>query len=324
MIETEPQLWNQSAPKDGGRSARILAWLREHSLLFRETLEHVTRNLFVSLLAWILIGIALSLPLGLYLVQRSLSSISEPWLESPGVTVYLERGVAQEQRERLERVLLEDPRIDSLAYLSPKQALEEFGELTGLKSLIEDFEEHPLPASFDVVPVANLSAEEFQRLSEEISAIEEVQDVVAEGLWLDRVLAVTELVERLTWVLAGLFGLGAVLVTASSVRLVIESRLAELQVMSLVGATPRFMRRPFLYFGVVYGFGGGLMATMLISGAIILVREPARRLLGSYGVELAVPGFDGPILAFLFLSAALIGAIGALAACARRLKSLDN
>lgn len=324
MIEPELQLWNQSASKDGGRAARAVAWLREHALLLKETLEHVTKNLVVSLLAWTLIGIALSLPLGLYLIQRTLTSISEPWAESPGVTVYLRQGVGQPQRQQLEKVLLEDSRIDSLSFVSSQQALEDFGTLTGLQSLIDEIEAHPLPASFDVVPSPNLAGGEFQRLTEEIALLDDVQDVVAEGLWLDRVLAVSELVRRLTWILAGLFGVGAVLVTASSVRLVIESRLAELQVMSLVGATPRFMRRPFLYFGVVYGLGGGLMATMLISGGIVLLREPARKFLGSYGVELAVPGFDGQILAFLFFSAGLIGAIGALSACSRRLKSLQK
>lgn len=324
MREFETQLWNQSAPRDGGTGARILAWVRENLLLLRETLEHIARNLWVSLLAWLLIGIALSLPLGLYLIQQSLSLITEPWSESPGITVYLEQGTAKSKKERLEENLLQDPRIDSVAYLSPKRALEGFGSLTGLHSLIKELEDHPLPGSFDLVPSPELPEEEIERLADELLQIEEVQDVVTEGLWLERVLAVSELVRRLTWVLAGLFGLGAVLVTASSVRLVIESRLSELQVMSLVGATPRFMRRPFIYFGIIYGLGGGLMATMLVSGGILLLRAPAGRFLGSYGVELPVAGIEGPVLGFLFLSAALIGTLGARTACSRRLKSLGS
>ena len=324
MSDSAPQLWNHSAPRDGGGGARLLAWLRENLLLLSETVEHIARNLWVSLLAWTLIGIALSLPLGLYLVQQSLSLITEPWSESPGITVYLEQGTAQSKKARLEKILVEDPRIESVVYLSPRKALEGFGNLTGLNSLIEELEAHPLPGSFDLVPSADLAGDEIKRLTDELLQIEEVQDVVTEGLWLERVLAVSELVRRLTWVLAGLFGIGAVLVTASSVRLVIESRLSELQVMSLVGATPRFMRRPFVYFGIIYGLGGGLMATMLVSSSILFLRGPASRFLGSYGVELPMAGIEGSVLVFLFLSAALIGTLGARTACSRRLKSLDS
>ncbi len=324
MRDFEPELWNQSAPRDGGPGARLLAWLREHGLLLKETLEHIARNLLASLLAWALIGIALSLPLGLYLIESSLSLISEPWSESPGLTVYLQQGTPDERVQWLSDKLLEDQRIESASFVSPQMALDQFSSLIGLESLVEDLDQNPLPGSFDVVPVPGMDTWQYQDLLDELERIEEVRDVVSEGLWLDRVLSVSELIRRLSWILAGLFGVGAVLVTASSVRLVIESRLSELQVMSLVGATPRFMRRPFIYFGVIYGLGGALMSAMLISASVIILREPARQFLGSYGVELSVPGFDPPLVLFLFVVAALIGATGALAACARRLKSLES
>lgn len=324
MKDLDPELWNQSAPGEGGLGARLMAWLSEHGRLFKETLEHIARNLLASLLAWALIGIALSLPLGLYLIESSLSLITEPWSESPGITVYLQQGTSTQRVESLETNLVKDARIEAASYISPEVALDQFSSLIGLESLVEDLDENPLPGSFDVVPVPGMSAADHERLLAELRSIEEVRDVVSEGLWLDRVLAVSELIRRLSWILAGLFGVGAVLVTASSVRLVIESRLAELQVMSLVGATPRFMRRPFFYLGIVYGIGGALTSAMLISASIVILREPARQFFGSYGVKLSVPGFDPPLVAVLFASAALIGAAGALAACSRRLKSLDT
>lgn len=324
MSDFKPELWNQSETADSGIGARLIAWLREHGRLFRETVEHIARNLLASLLAWALIGIALSLPLGLYLIENSLSLITEPWPESPGITVYLQQGTSTHRVQLLETSLVEDTRIESASYVSPEVALDQFSSLIGLESLVEDLDENPFPGSFDVVPAADMSSGDHERLLEELENIEEVRDVVSEGLWLDRVLAVSEFIRRLSWILAGIFGVGAVLVTASSVRLVIEARLAELQVMSLVGATPRFMRRPFVYFGIVYGVGGALMAAMLISASVIILREPAQQFLGSYGVRLSVPGFDPPLVAFLFVVAALLGAAGALAACSRRLKSLDT
>ena len=323
MKVSTPELWNQAAPRDGGFGARIIAWVREHALLLKESFEHVANNLIASLLAWTLIGIALSLPLGLYLIQTGLQLITGPWTTTPGVTLYLEAGLADERVAALHSLLEEDVRIESAFYVPPDAALNQFSDLIGLESLVEDLARNPLPGAFDVVPASSLLAADMERLIDELESIEEVRDVVSEGLWLNRVLAVSELVKRLSLILAVLFGVGALLVTASSVRLVIESRLAELQVMSLVGATPRFMRRPFIYFGVIYGLGGGLMATMLISVGILVLREPALEFLGSYGVEVAAPGFDASLVMLMLVAAALIGAVGAQGACRRRLKSLE-
>ncbi len=323
MKDSAPELWNQSAPRDGGVGARIVAWVREHALLFRESFEHITQNLIASLLAWTLIGIALSLPLGLYLIQTGLQLITGPWSTSPGVTLYLEADITNERVTALQRLLEDDIRIESAIHVSPDAALDQFSELIDLDSLVEDLTSNPLPSAFDLVPATGLLANDMERLVEELESIEEVRDVVSEGLWLNRVLALSQLVERLSLILAALFGVGALLVTASSVRLVIESRLAELQVMSLVGATPRFMRRPFIYFGVLYGLGGGLVATMLISIGILVLREPALEFLGSYGLAVSALGFDASLVFLILVGAALIGAIGAQGACRRRLKSLE-
>ncbi len=328
MKDFVPQLWNQSLPGDGRAGARLLARLRarlrEHWYVLMETLEHVVRNPFTSIFAWTLIGIALSLPLGLYLIQKNLAMLTEPWSTSPGVTVYLQQGITNAGAEALATRLNEDVRIESAIHVSPEQGLEQFSNLVGLDSLMEDLAENPLPGAFDLVLAAQLPSADLEHLVAELEDIPEVRDVIMEGIWLDRVLALSEVAQRLFWVLAGLFGLGALLVTASSVRLVIESRLAELQVMDLVGATPAFMRRPFLYFGVIHGIGGGLMATTLTSAAVILLRDPIQRFLGSYGMQFSASGFDAPLVMLLFASAALIGAAGALAACSSRLKSLDS
>ena len=324
MKEPAPALWNQAAPRDGGPTARLAAWAREHALLLKESFEHIAHNLLASMLAWTLIGIALSLPLGLYLIQSGLQLLTGPWSTSPGVTLYLEGGIGKERLSSLQRSFEEDSRIESATYVSPDAALDQFSDIVGLEALVDELASNPLPGAFDLVPASGLSPSDVARLLGELESIEDVQDVVSEGLWLNRALALSKLVGRLSLILAALFGVGAVLVTASSVRLVIESRLAELQVMSFVGATPRFMRRPFIYFGLMYGLGGGLMATMLISIGILVLREPALAFLGSYGVTVSAPGFDTRLVVFILAFAALIGTVGAQGACRRRLKSLER
>ncbi len=123
--------------------------------------------------------------------------------------------------------------------------------------------------------------------------------------------------------LAVLFGLGAVLITATSVRLAIEARLEEIRVLKLVGATDAQMRRPFLYFGLVYGLGGALVAAMLISLCLLVIEAPLSDLLGSYGQELELAGFNLAFLGVLFAVAAVLGVSGALLAARERLSNLE-
>src|SRR5262249_43710475 len=130
-------------------------------------------------------------------------------------------------------------------------------------------------------------------------------------------------VQRLGWVLAGLFAGAAILVTATSVRLAIESRLGELRVLKLVGATHGYMRRPFLYFGLFYGLWGGVSGAMLISAVLGLLERPLTHLLGSYGQTLAPAGVDLAFFATLIVSGGALGLIGALVAAQSRIARLQ-
>jgi cell division transport system permease protein len=119
-----------------------------------------------------------------------------------------------------------------------------------------------------------------------------------------------------------LFGLGALLVTATSVRLAIETRLEELRVLKLVGATSAQIRRPLLYLGILYGFGGAVMAAMLISLGLALIEGPLARLAGSYGHSLDIAAFNAGFLLVLLGAGAGLGLSGALLAARQRLGGL--
>ena len=113
------------------------------------------------------------------------------------------------------------------------------------------------------------------------------------------------------------------MVTATSVRLAIEARLDELRVQKLVGASNAFLRRPFLYFGLLYGLGGGLIALMLISAIVLLLETPLSALMVSFGGTMEVVGFDLSFLLGLLLVGGGLGLFGALVASQRRLSAIE-
>jgi cell division transport system permease protein len=169
----------------------------------------------------------------------------------------------------------------------------------------------------------NADTGDLDRLATRLKAAAGVDEVSIEKTWLERLRAMTQILTRLGWVLAGMFGLGAVLVTATSVRLAIEARLEELKVMKLVGASDAYIRRPFLYFGLFYGLGGGLAAAMLISGVLRVVETPLSALLGSYGENAQLTGLNVAFFGGLLVIGGLLGVCGALLAARQRLANLQ-
>ena len=74
-----------------------LVWLRDHRRVAADSVAYVSLRLGTSILVWLLVGIALALPAGLYLAQRNLNEMGATWEGRPGFSVYLEVGSASPQ-----------------------------------------------------------------------------------------------------------------------------------------------------------------------------------------------------------------------------------
>ena len=301
----------------------IGAWWRDHWRIALDSGAFVSSRLGTSVLVWLLIGIALALPAGLYLVRANLSLMADQWQGRPGISVYFSPGSAPGLGVELLAELQARAEVESVRLTSAARALEEFQEFSGIEDALALLEVNPLPMSLGVVLVDDVEAAEFDLLATQLAQRDGVTDVVIERTWLERVDAMNAVLGRLAAVLTVLFSCGAVLVTATTARLAIETRLDELRVMKLVGATDAYIRRPFLYLGVFYGVGGGLLAAMLISAVLVVLETPLATLFGSYGGQLESGGFDLAFFASLLAIGGLLGIGGAVLAAHQRLAHLE-
>ncbi len=320
------------AEADASRRARdpwppvrpgLSAWRRDHARTARETVHFVSARLGTSLLVWLLVGIALALPAGLFLIQRNLAEMTSAWDGRPGLTAYFALEADREQVQAAARTLAADARVTGVTVTDPEEALEEFRRYADLADALELLEKNPLPASLRASLDASADLAALDALARLAASQPGVAEVVMEKTWLERVQDISSVVRRLGVILGVLFGVGAVLVTATSVRLAIEARLEELKVLKLIGATERQMRRPFLYFGAFYGLGGGLVAAMLLSLGLVVIDAPLSNFLGSYSQELDLVGFDSAFLGALLGVGSLLGILGAMMAASQRLKDLE-
>ena len=109
------------------------------------------------------------------------------------------------------------------------------------------------------------------------------------------------MLQRAVSVIGIMLGLVVILVLGNTIRLAIENKKEEIIVIKLVGGTDGFVRRPFLYMGVLYGFGASLFAWLLLIIIIVILNQPVQALASSYQSNFSLSGLDFESTLLLFL-----------------------
>jgi len=301
----------------------IAAFFRDHAGVIRDSFRYTSHRFGTSLLVWLLIGTAMSAPASLYLIQRNIEVISRQWDSLNSFSVYFKVGASAGDVEALAQQMRNQIEIKAVTTVTPEEALDEFSSHTEIVDAMTLLHSNPLPASARATVADDVSVARLSELASQFEAVDAVEEIVVERSWLGRLKAIDELIVRLGWVLGILFGTGAILITAASVRLALEMRVEEIKVLKLVGATNAYIKRPFLYFGVIYGFGGSLVASMVLSAALILLEAPFGALWSSYGEVVNFQGDEPGFYIGLALVGVIMGVAGGLVASNQRLREIS-
>lgn len=307
-----------------GLSDRLRGWLDHHQRTGADSFRRLLDAPAASIMTWLVIGIALALPGALFVALQNLESISRGWDGAAQMSLFLEQEVAEDDGRALARKL--ESRDDVLAtrYISRQAALEEFRTLSGYGEVLDDLEDNPLPAVISLRPrEEDTSAETVQRLFGEMQEHPQVERAVLDLEWVQRLYSLMELGRRLTLALALLLSLGVVLVIGNTIRLAIESRRDEVVVVKLVGGTDAFVRRPFLYTGLWYGLGGGILAWLIISVTVLWLGPTVAELADLYDSDFTLAGLGAANTLALWVTGALLGWLGAWLAVGRHLSAIE-
>jgi len=279
-----------------------------------------------TLMTVLVLGIAMALPLGLYVTLENLSALDLQQERWGAITVFLHGDVGEEQATALVQTIREDLDASARA-ISPEQGMAEFREASGFGQALDMFDDNPLPWVLLVMP----EPEEDEDLEETVAHLDawlrnraEVDLVQVDFKWLQRLSGLLDLGNALVSVLTIVFSLAVVVVVANTIRLDVANRTEEIQVLSLVGAGNGFIRQPFLYSGFWYGLLGALLALVLFNFCLFYLRQPLERLLDAYGNSFVVHGigFKGGV--FFVLAGGLLGFFGAWVSVQRYLRQLRD
>lgn len=304
------------------RRDRLRAWARHHRQLFGSTLSTLLRDWMGLMTTWLVIGIALSLPVLMLIGLRQIGETDHRQVIEPAISVYLSSPSGSAVTQGLVSSLRQMPEIRQVTLISEAEALAEFSERSGFFDVLNAFSENPLPAVLEVRSVSTEGAA-IRLLTQKIGALEGIDSISFDAAWRQRLSSVLLIIERITLALGVLFLCGVVLIIGNTLRLTIENRRHEIEVIKLVGGTDAFVQRPFVYRGFWLGMGGGLMAWIMIQSSLIYLSVPVETLARSYRSDFALEalGFQES-LALLALGAGL-GIVGSMVSVRRHLVKIQ-
>ncbi|CAL93385.1 permease-like cell division protein FtsX [Azoarcus olearius] len=295
----------------------MIHWLYLHLRAIAHALRRLASQPLGTLLSALVVGIALSLPAGGYLLLDNVSSLVRGVSGTPEISVFMAPGAGAAQVAAVDRNLKAEAALASYRYVSRDEALKQL-ERSGLGDVLGGLAANPLPDAFIVSPRGEDPAL-FDRLATQMKGWPAVAHVQVDSAWVKRLHALLGLGRSAVLMLAALLGLALVIVTFNTIRLQIMTQRAEIEVSRLLGATDPFIRRPFYWFGSLQGALGGLVALGTVWLGVKALERPVAALAESYGAVFALSGPGAVESAVVVAFAAVLGWMGAAISVRRHL-----
>lgn len=188
---------------------------------------------------------------------------------------------ASEERIRIATAEIETfPEVEEVRYVSKTEALlDATRELPEFSDVFADLEVNPLPASLELrMRPGFRDPETVQTVASRLEGYEFIDDVRFGQAWVERIFALRRIAGGGAGVLGAAFAVVAVLLIATSVRMAILARSAQIEIMQTVGATEGYIQRPFLLEGAITGLLGGLLALVVTRVVYDLIQSRLVRL----------------------------------------------
>ena len=302
----------------------MLGYLTHHAQSLLGSIGRLARAPFATTLTLLVIGLALALPLALGLFVSNAMSATGGFTGAVDVSVYFKPEVAMTRVQQLAQGARGRAGVAAVEVISADAALQEFRQYSGFGAALQALGQNPLPNVLHVRPAADATTPaDLETLKHYLSAWPEVDLVQVDSEWVLRFNAILDLLRRVLGIAAIMLGAGVLAVVGNTIRLEIQGRRTEIEVVRLVGGSTGFVRRPFLYTGMLYGLGGALLAWAMVAGAVALLRGPVADLARLYGGAYSLHGAGLQEIGLVLGAGLGLGWLGAWLAAARHLRGIE-
>lgn len=243
---------------------------RTFGYFLKQAAASIKRNGWMSIASVITMGICLMVLGSALLVVLNTNKLVTSIESDVEIMAYVNREVSPQETGQLGIRLRNLPGLAEVLFISKQDALEELrNRYDSNEALIGALEgRNPLPDAYRI-KVSNpqeviLVAQELEKWPE-FSKVRYGQGVV------EKLFSVTHWIQLISITLMSFLALTAIFVIATTIRLAMNARRSEIEIMKLVGATDWFIRWPFLIEGMFLGLIGAIVAVGALSGSYLVL-----------------------------------------------------
>jgi len=277
-----------------------------HCQAFQRGVLRVTSNLGASLMIFIVIGITLCLPsAGLLLIENA-GQISHNIEHEAEISIFLNKKIKQDQIDFINLSLKKSKLIKKIHFEPKLVAWEKLQVTMDLKSIGSGVSENPLPDAF-FVSLNTLNQKQIKKLISNLKIIEGINNIAVDGVWIKKLRSILYFIKLGIAFLAFLLIVVLIVVIGNTIRLQTLTYKEEIQVSKLIGATNNFIRRPFIYTGLIYGLGGGLITVAVLKLITTIFNKVGDRLENVLGTVITLKDLTLEYNIYIIFVAMFIG-----------------
>ncbi|KHM52733.1 cell division transport system permease protein [Anaerovibrio lipolyticus DSM 3074] len=229
----------------------------------REVIHSLRRNNWMSVASIGTVAVSLFI-FGMFLMLvMNMNKMVDAMESQVQIKVYLEDDFSRDDARDLEVDLKKMQGVEKVTFVPKEEAMEKFKERLGdQKTLLDALDEtNPLPDSFEVMV---LQPEMVKTAAENIEKFEGVDSAKYGQDVMEHLFDITRLIRIFGFALMMVLALATLFIISNTIRLTVFARRKEIAIMKYVGATDWFIRWPFVLEGIVMGFLGSLIASVVL------------------------------------------------------------
>jgi cell division transport system permease protein len=211
-----------------------------------------------------------------FLIFINLQKVAAGLRGKVGMEVYLKENISNAQLESIKKSISSYNEIKKSSYISKEDALSNFrNKLKDKKTILDGLDFNPLPSSFLIELKEDFRGlPSVESMAKRLSALEGVEEVEYGREWIDRFETLMMFLKLGMTAVGGVLAVGLLFIISNTIKLSVYSRLDEIEIMKLVGATNNFIRAPFIIEGIIQGLLGSVVSliSLLIVYKIIVSR----------------------------------------------------
>ena len=298
-------------------------FLHNHYQALIRGLIRIRSNWLGSFMMFLVIGITLSLPsIGLLFIDNA-SQLSNKIKYEAEISVFLTKDISEDQIEFIESGLKKNSLIKNIHFEPKQDAWDKLQTKLKLSSLEGGISENPLPDAF-FISLNTLDSDQIANLINDLKTIEGIKEIVIDGGWIKKLRSILYLIKVGVYTLGSLLIAVLIIVISNTIRLQTLTYQDEIEVSRLIGATNSFIRRPFTYTGIIYGFGGGLITLGILKVIVIIFNLITHRIEGFFGGLIVIQNFNLEESILLILTAMLAGWLASFIAAKQAIHRLEK